>query len=1050
MTHDELRRLAEQPVLAESISEMHELFVHLKECRGCWQQYDSARQLEKSVAAALAPTEPHLTRSQIKELKTSGFLPGKSAPNSAEEWHAEFCRSCQRNYRTTPSLVGGSWRSLAVALVGLAIVSLAWFYRPHEPTSDSYRSANTIPAIQPEAGAPVSVWESFQWAPVDSVEEYRFRIVNPANHVALVDTLVKTTVHILTPREAAPLQNQVTYEWQVSCHLGSADLSSQPRRFTFTTSVSAAEYHDFSRQTRDATDRLARTAEIPRVPKILEDIKKKLEDHPDRTGDRAWLLKTQADLLQRLDRNDESLASYEASLAVWDRLGQFDEWNYARTLVNHASAAQNISKFSLALTSYTKALDILTTHDSEDYRRIRATCLLDLGTLYRRLGLPAKAQQSYEGALAIDRTFDDPGGLAEDLTDYGNLLVDELNDPKSGLENLQEALSYQQEEARRTGTFRDSISDTLDSLAYAYRESGEYDKALQYYQQAVVIDQNNKNITGLLQTLNSLGDLAEERNDLVAALEYYQKAINLASDRAASDQDDIWRSYDGLGSIYLKTGRLAEAEKALLRARALLESVSAAVTGDERGVVKADRTTPYYGLAQIASIRGDPSHAVEIIEQSRAFTEMGSPRSAALDTTHLQRDLHEDELALQYKIGLPRDPVLLTAISTHAVYFFRLPPLRQTLGPLRESLQKLAAGNQKRDTHESLVKLTSDVLPGQVKKFLTSGAYNRLIVSPDGPIDRVPFEALIIGTDANQDYLLQHAAVSIVPSFGWWIGVREESRKARSAPLRDALVLADPLIELPSRPEAVKNLAYGSDLQRLPSSRREAEVVRDWANLNSVELLGSRCSSAQFRASKPEEFTIIHFATHAASGSTLESAMLFLGTQGGGDTLTGLDLKGLHLGASLVVLSACNSGIGQWLTGDGGGSLPYSFLLANAKSVIATRWRLPDKFGPQFMTHLYRHLARGDTVETALRAAQLEFASASNPDPALWAVFEAFGYGDQTVTVKPRAKTRIFEAIRNLWPPAAIVLVSVLLAVFAYRSRVHARRGRRSGGKHLA
>ena len=177
------------------------------------------------------------------------------------------------------------------------------------------------------------------------------------------------------------------------------------------------------------------------------------------------------------------------------------------------------------------------------------------------------------------------------------------------------------------------------------------------------------------------------------------------------------------------------------------------------------------------------------------------------------------------------------------------------------------------------------------------------------------------------------------------------------------------------------------------SSAVEAQKIVD------VAPKGESKTALEFDASREtalsrelSEYRIVHFATHAVVNFEHPelSGMVFSLVDRRGQPRDGYvrlhDIYNLNLPADLVVLSACQTGVGKEIKGEGLIALTRGFMYAGAERVVASLWKVDDVATADLMAEFYKQIfANGQRPARALRAAQLKLAKKRSP--ADWAGF---------------------------------------------------------------
>jgi CHAT domain-containing protein/tetratricopeptide (TPR) repeat protein len=298
----------------------------------------------------------------------------------------------------------------------------------------------------------------------------------------------------------------------------------------------------------------------------------------------------------------------------------------------------------------------------------------------------------------------------------------------------------------------------------------------------------------------------------------------------------------------------------------------------------------------------------------------------------------------------------------------------------------------------------------------------RLLVVAPGALQYVPFAALPLpdGTFAIARYEVVSApSASVVATLR-----SEASRRTRGG--KAAAVFADPVFEASdprlaaargrSKPVAVATASGGiappdpleralrgvprtgraGGLTRLPFSRQEADAIASLgAGKQALKATGFEANREAATSPQLADYQIVHFATHGVLNTRqpdLSGVVLSLFDKEGqrrDGFLRLRDVYNLRLGADLVVLSGCQTGLGKDLRGEGLVGLTRGFMYAGARRVVASLWQVDDESTAELMKRFYRAMLKdGRRPSDALRVAQLEMSRDRRwSAPFYWAGF---------------------------------------------------------------
>lgn len=656
------------------------------------------------------------------------------------------------------------------------------------------------------------------------------------------------------------------------------------------------------------------------------------QSHDDRRGVGYTLLGL-ADALYCTGQAQDSLDADLQALSVWRGLG--DELSQAQTENTLGLVYLDLGDWQKAATTLESAISLWRKNKN---RQGEGNSTYNLALVETRRGNSRKAKELDAGALALFEGIRDQRGAAY-------------------------VLEAQAEAAGREGRHADALrllqrsQNSLEKLNEAYeqgyvwqakgtelRSLGRLAESKQAYAKALAIETQVGDSRGQAVSLFRRAQLESSMNQRDAALDDASAAIRLVEESRKQVLDSAHRAsylatkreiYVLKASLLMQAGKTAEAFQVseAAHARALLDEVS------------GDATAP--GAAKTASA----AELQSALDPDTLFLEYltGSEGSFGWAVT-------SDRIAAFALPARPRVQAVARDLFA-AVTARRAHPRGETLETRAARLQQAHVGASR--AAAELARWLLGPIPNQMRR-------ERVVLAPDGPLSMIPFAMLLSRYGAR---------LTEIPSASILLARMQQSDEGGFAP---ALVIADPAPrdrDLPrleySAPEAIALVAYfGNRGVRLQEGRRADTSALSQAQAGSAQL--------------------IHIAAHARADFRQPANSSVVLSDG---NVTAAAIMRLKLRARLVTLSACETGAGAQVDGEGILSLSRAFLYAGARTVLSTLWPVDDQATAAFMQRFYAALLkRHEPPAQALRHAQQELQrNARWSDPYFWAGFTLQG-----------------------------------------------------------
>jgi CHAT domain-containing protein/Tfp pilus assembly protein PilF len=670
-------------------------------------------------------------------------------------------------------------------------------------------------------------------------------------------------------------------------------------------------------------------------------------------------------------KDQQAIISSHETLAIAEKIDLIEMKFVTQAKINNV-----LAKSKMKQENYPEALEYAQKAQSlaqqSQYRTLEAAMFTSLAEVYVALKQPQKAIQTYRDQLALYQALSWQPEKSQTLYDLAKLERKE-GDLKAALSSISEAIDIVE------NIRQEIVNPELKTSFFATKQD--------YYALKIdiLMDLHQQDPT---QGYNAQAFDTSERSRARTLLELLNESnadIRQGVDPKLLDQENALK------------------DKTTALEKQWSELINKNPTDQQKAFFQQERKNL---LAQYQAIQDT------IRAKSPKYAALKYPQPLTL--AQVQQQILDPETALlQYSLG--EEKSYLWVITKDGFTSHILPVQKEIETTARELLNAIQYGKDDTANISQAANQLSQLVLTPAAKL----KQKRLVIVPDGVLSYVPFSTLALN---NQPLINQHELVNL-PSSSSIALIRQETQNRKPAP-KALAILADPIFSAddprlktpqkqpisPTNPDlnqlalnrATKTLkksrAVGNNNQfmRLPGTRQEAQAIL--ALLPKTEIIAAFDEQASLNlAIDPQlsQYRIIHLATHGVFNGEdpAYSGIILSLVDAKGTPINGFlrlnEIFNLNLPAELVVLSACETGLGKEIKGEGLVGLTRGFMYAGSPRVLVSLWQVDDQATAEMMTRFYKLVLEKKLPPVqALREAQLQMQNETEwKSPYYWSAF---------------------------------------------------------------
>jgi CHAT domain-containing protein/predicted negative regulator of RcsB-dependent stress response len=727
--------------------------------------------------------------------------------------------------------------------------------------------------------------------------------------------------------------------------------------------------------------------------------------------------------------NLKALEMYDMALPLSEKAG--DLMGQGHMFLSRGDIYLQVNNYPKALEMFEQALEFykragLTTSQSGVYMR--------KGLIYHYQGDNSRAFRMLDSALTI---IEKAGSIYRQGDAYrtkGNIYLREGNYSEA-LKMYDKAFTFYKKEGYPLG-----MGNVYRKRAEIYFSRGDNPKALELYDKARHLLEETGSIADEAYATHGKATVLAKLGQKDKAAELYKKSIDLLekvrnqtaiSGMKQSFMKTVHEHYGDVALFMLKNKDDAQAFKysESIKARIFLDSLAEGLVPLEKGIDPElrQKRDNFVSLISIlgkkidqASVEKDEKELSQLKERYRKaengldeilikirlknelYNSVRYPAPIALND--LQKSvLKKGELLVSYFVAPEKTYVFLITPKNLKVVALDLKE-KEIKGLVKRYLLSVEIEN-----YGDIVKLSKTFYRKLFKPLeLSIKKQKDIIIIPDGELAKIPFESYITGTDKSGKpvYLLNRFRIKYVQSATVLAMLRKHYR--REGTTKHFIGFGDPVYDYKNfkegKPEAGSDSSINGKMKGKGSVRSRLEtsgmgvktIAKFFVGQSQFALVHERQEANEENAKSPNltKFDYIHFACHGVLEDRFQGLALSQLPQSKEDGYLSLnEIMNCDYNAKLVVLSACETGRGKMVKGEGIIGLTRAVMYAGTPAVVASLWKVKEAATNELMIRFYRNmLEKKMDKEEALRRAKLELInSEAYSSPFYWSGFVLYG-----------------------------------------------------------